>query len=100
MTAAVRASLQFRIVVTVVMSLLLGVVGAAILLGTTADAPAPITTGTLERAARLAQADQFGYDYACAVFQAPRQLRCDGQGPSVLFLVDGAGVPRLEPRQE
>lgn len=60
---------------------------------------APITAATLSEAARLAEADGFGYDYSCAVYQTPRQVECVGQGQAVLFLVDSEGVPRLEPNQ-
>ena len=58
---------------------------------------APITPALLEQAARAAEADGGGYDYACQLNGAPRQIICQGQGASVAFVVTPSGQLQPEP---
>jgi hypothetical protein len=58
---------------------------------------APITPTLLQQAARAAEADGGGYDYACQLNGAPRQIICQGQGASVAFLVTPSGQLQPEP---
>ena len=58
---------------------------------------APITPALLQQAARAAEADGGGYDYACQLYGAPRQIICQGHGASVAFLVTPGGQLQPEP---
>jgi hypothetical protein len=59
----------------------------------------PITPALLGKAAQAADGSGAGYDYACHIYGAPRQLVCEGQGNSLTFLVSPAGQLQLEPGQ-
>jgi len=59
----------------------------------------PITPALLGNAAQAADSSGSGYDYACQIYGAPRQLVCEGQGDSVVYLVTPAGHLQLEPGQ-
>lgn len=62
-----------------------------------ATSEVPITPGLLQQAARSAEADGGGYDYTCQLYGVPRQILCEGQGPSVSFLVSPNG--QLQPER-
>jgi hypothetical protein len=64
------------------------------------DSPVPITPALLARAAHAAEAQGSGYDYACQIYNAPRQLLCQGQGDGVMFIVTPTGQLQLEPGSE
>jgi hypothetical protein len=65
----------------------------AIATGGTGDAP--LTPRLLQQAAQAAEAEGGGYDYTCQLYGGPRQIVCEGQGPSVSFLV--SPTSQLEP---
>jgi hypothetical protein len=71
------------------------VLAGVLALATGGGGEAPITPALLRQAARAAEADGGGYDYACQLNGAPRQIICEGQGASVAFLVSPSG--RLQP---
>jgi hypothetical protein len=64
---------------------------------TASSGEAPITPRLLQQAAHAAEADGGGYDYTCQLYGAPRQIICQGQGPSVNYLVSSSGQLQAEP---
>jgi hypothetical protein len=64
---------------------------------TAGSGEAPITARLLQQAAQAAEADGGGYDYTCQLYGAPRQIACQGQGPSVNYLVTNSGQLQPEP---
>jgi hypothetical protein len=88
-----RANKRTAVIVLAAVAVLAGVLALA----TGGGGEAPITPGLLQRAARAAEADGGGYDYACELNGAPRQIICQGQGASVAFLVSPSGQLQPEP---
>jgi hypothetical protein len=87
----IRANKTTAVTLLATVAVLAGVLAV----GTGGGGEAPITPALLQQAARTAEADGGGYDYACQLYGAPRQIICQGQGASVAFLVSPSG--RLQP---
>jgi hypothetical protein len=66
-------------------------------IATASSGETPITGRLLQQAAQAAEADGGGYDYTCELYGAPRQIICQGQGPSVNYLVSPSGQLQPEP---
>jgi hypothetical protein len=91
--AWLRANRRTALTVLAAVAVLAGVVAVA----AGGRGEAPITPALLQQAAHAAQADDGGYDYACQLNGAPRQIICQGQGASVAFLVTPSGQLQPEP---
>jgi hypothetical protein len=72
-------------------------VTALLAIATAGAGDAPITPRLLQQAAQAAEAQSGGYDYACQLYGAPRQIVCEGQGASDSFLVSPTG--QLQPER-
>ena len=88
------ANKTVAVIVLAAVAVLAGVLAVATSSG---GGEAPITPALLQQAARAAEADGGGYDYACQLNGAPRQIICQGQGASVAFLVTPSGQLQPEP---
>jgi hypothetical protein len=87
------ANKRTAVIVLAAVAVLLG--GLAVATG--GGGEAPITPAMLQHAAHVAEAHGGGYDYACQLNGAPRQIICQGQGASVAFLVSPSGQLQSEP---
>jgi len=88
-----RANQATAVTVLAAVAVLAGVLAVA----NGSGGEAPITPALLRQAARAAEAAGTGYDYACQLNGAPRQIICQGQGASVAFLVTPSGQLQPEP---
>ena len=72
-------------------------VALIVVLTRSSDTPTSITPALLQRAEQAAEAAAGGYDYTCQLYGAPRQILCQGQGATAMFLVSPTGQLQTEP---
>ena len=95
----IRATLSARqrLTISLLAAGVLLLVALIVALTRSSDTPTPITPALLQRAAQAAEAAGGGYDYTCQLYGAPRQILCQGEGATAMFLVSPTGQLQTEP---